>query len=307
MNKDRTVYVISGPTAVGKSNIAIELAKMVNGEIVNCDSVQVYKGLNIGSAKPSTKELNEIPHHLYDLVDPDYNMTVAIYQKLAYATLDNIIARGKVPIVVGGTGLYMNSILFDMDFGGAGDDGCRRTELEALAEKMGNDYMHSYLSAVDPEAAERIHFNNSRKVIRAIEAFELGDGIKDLKECPLNENYNFKFFAITMKREILYERINHRVLQMLKSGLEKEIRDLVDRGYSVETPIMTKAIGYKEMLPYIAGACTLKDAATEIQKNSRHYAKRQITWLKRYDFVNWIETSPEEPEKSAVLRILAYK
>lgn len=284
---DNLVYIISGPTAVGKSAVAIELAKLINGEIVNCDSVQLYKGMDIGSAKPSLEEMSTVPHHLFSIVDPDYNMTVATYKKLATAAINDILRRGKTPIVVGGTGLYLNAILYDMDFAGSVDDGSRRKELEEMAERLGAEYMHNYLSGIDPESAARIHPNNLRKVIRAIEAFELGDGIKDLKSCQINPNYYFRFIALNMDRDLLYERINRRVLDLIKNGLIDEVKGLMDKGYSLEDSSM-KSIGYKEIISYLNSECDIKQAVEDIMKNSRHYAKRQITWLKRYEFLYWV-------------------
>lgn len=297
------VYIISGPTAVGKSAVAIQLAKKLDGEIVNCDSVQIYKHMDIGSAKPSEAELKEVPHHLFSIVNPDYKMTVATYQKLAFAIIDNILERGKTPIVVGGTGLYLNSIIYDMDFAGKAEDVTRRKELEEMAKKMGPEYMHAYLSGIDAEAAERIHPNNVRKVIRAIEAYELGDGIKSLSSCPLNDKYDFEFFALNMDREWLYDRINRRVISLIKQGLIAEVEGLIDMGYSPENPSM-KAIGYKEVVSYIQGEVDQVTAIKLIMRNSRRYAKRQITWLKRYDNVKWIEIERNETLGSVIERML---
>ena len=281
----KTVYIISGPTAVGKSLIAFYLAKRINGEIINCDSVQLYKYMDIGSAKPSDHEMSVVKHHLYSIVEPDYNMTVATYQKLANAVIENVISRGKTPIVCGGTGLYLNSILYDMSFAGSKGDAARREELERMAEQNGSDYMYQYLNALDPESASRIHPNNTRKIIRAIEAYELGHGIKDLSECPLNPKYDFKFFVLTMERSWLYDRINKRVDKLINDGLVDEVSGLLQRGYDLSLPSM-KGIGYKELIGYLKGHYDLYDAIDEIKKNTRHYAKRQLTWLKRYDFAN---------------------
>lgn len=286
--KKNTVIMITGPTAVGKSIISFYLAKRIGGEIVNCDSVQLYKYMDVGSAKPSGEEMKKIRHHLYSIVDPDYNMTVATYQKLAIAVIDDIISRGKVPIVCGGTGLYLNSILYDMSFAGSKGSARRREELEQMAVENGPEYMHHFLNALDPDSASRIHPNNTRKVIRAIEAYEEGQGIRNLADCELNPKYDFKLFALNMDREWLYERINARVLKLLEAGLVEEVLGLLGRGYTIDTPAM-KAIGYKEIIGYINKEYDLETAVSEIRKNTRHYAKRQITWLKRYDFARWIE------------------
>ncbi|MBE6027026.1 MAG: tRNA (adenosine(37)-N6)-dimethylallyltransferase MiaA [Clostridiales bacterium] len=300
---NNTVYIISGPTASGKSIISYYLAKRINGEIVNCDSIQLYKYMDIGSAKPSEKEMEDIPHHLYSIEDPSENMTVAQFRKLALEAIDDILARGKTPIVCGGTGLYLNAILYDMDFGAVPDDEERRQELEKLAEERGSLYMHEYLEGLDPDAASRIHPNNTRKIIRAIEAFEYGKGIKDLSECELNPDYDFKFFAITMERDWLYERINRRASRLITSGLVDEVTDLLRMGYTPDLPSM-KGIGYKEIIGFLNGEYDLYDARELIQKNTRHYAKRQYTWLKRYDFVNWIDIRKGETVGEVVDRIL---
>ncbi|MBP3895936.1 MAG: tRNA (adenosine(37)-N6)-dimethylallyltransferase MiaA [Mogibacterium sp.] len=300
-----TVYIISGPTATGKSLIAYYLAKRIGGEIVNCDSVQLYRFMDIGSAKPSSKDMKRIPHHLYSIVDPKDSMTVARYQELALETIDDIISRGKIPIVCGGTGLYLNSILYDMNFGASPDDDKRREELERLADERGSEYMYQYLEALDPDAATRIHPNNIRKVIRAIEAYEYGKGIGNLADVKLNPGYDFRFFALNMDRDWLYDRINQRVIKLLNDGLVSEVKSLVDRGYSPDLPAM-KAIGYKEIIAYLHGECDMNVATEEIKKNTRHYAKRQITWLKRYDFVNWIEINKGENVGNIVDRILYY-
>jgi tRNA dimethylallyltransferase len=301
MNK--TVYIISGPTASGKSLIAYYLAKRIRGEIVNCDSIQLYKYMDIGSAKPSEKEMSEVRHHLYSIEDPSVNMTVADYRKVAIDTINEILSRGKTPIVCGGTGLYLNSILYDMDFAAAPDDDQRRQELEALAAERGTQYMHEYLQGLDPDAAARIHPNNTRKIIRAIESYEHGKSIKDISECELNPDYDFRFFALTMEREWLYERINRRVSRLISNGLVDEVCGLLERGYTADMPSM-KAIGYKEILGFLNGEYDLFDAKELIMKNTRHYAKRQFTWLKRYDFVNWVEIKKGDTVGEVVDRIL---
>ena len=301
--RKRTVYIIAGPTAVGKSLIAYYLARRIGGEIINCDSIQLYRYMDIGSAKPTLQEMKSIRHHMYSIVDPDYNMTVATYQKLARAVIDNVLERGKVPIVCGGTGLYLNSILYDMDFAGTSGDQDRRLELENMAAERGSEYMYEFLKALDPDSATRIHPNNTRKIVRAIEAYEQGQGIKDLAECKLNPAYNFRFFALNMDRAWLYERINRRTDSLIQNGLEEEVRKLLDMGYSRNTPAM-KGIGYKEMASYIRGECSKEDMTENIKKNTRHYAKRQLTWLKRYDFANWIEITKGETAGGIVDRIL---
>lgn len=304
--ENRKVYIITGPTSVGKSAVALKLAQEVNGEIINCDSVQLYKYMDIGSAKPSEKDMKTVPHYLYSIVEPSCNMTVATYQKLAFAAIDNVLARGKRPIVVGGTGLYLNSIIYDMDFANNSVNEERRRELEEMAEKNGAEYMHTYLSGLDPESAARIHPNNLRKVIRAIEAFELGDGIKPINECAPNTKYDFEFFALNMDREWLYDRINRRVIELIKNGLVQEVQSLAAKGYTIDDPSM-KGIGYKEVFACLNGEISQADMVKLIMRNTRHYAKRQITWLKRYDDVKWIEIHKGESLSSIVDRIVNYR
>ncbi len=297
------VYIISGPTAVGKSLIAFKLAKKIDGEIINCDSVQLYKYMDIGSAKPSKDTQSEIKHHLYSIVEPNYKMTVAKYRDIALAVIDDVLSRGKTPIVCGGTGLYLNSILYDMNFAGSKGDMRRRKELTAMAEENGSEYMYEFLKTVSPESASRIHPNNTRKVIRAIEAFEQGNAIGDLSECKMNQKYDFRFYALNMDREWLYERINKRVTKLFSDGLVEEVKQLVERGYKLSSPAM-KAIGYKEIIPYLRGEYDIEAAAEEVKKNTRHFAKRQLTWLKRYDFVHWIEIRRDDTINKILDRIL---
>lgn len=304
--KNNTVYIIAGPTAVGKSLIAQYLAKRIDGEIVNCDSIQLYKYLDIGSAKPSKSDMEAVPHHLYGIIDPRNQMTVATYQKLAMKVIDNILSRGKTPILCGGTGLYLNSVLYDMDFAAVPrDGGARRKELEEMAAQRGGQYMYDFLTALDAESASRIHPNNTRKVIRAIEAFEQGSKVRDLDQCKLREGYDFRLFGITMEREWLYERINKRVIKLIKSGLLDEIQNLRRMGFDKSAPAL-KAIGYKELFAYYNGDIPeLKDAILEVMKDTRHYAKRQLTWLKRYgEMIHWVEIERHDSVGTIVDRIL---
>ena len=285
---NKKVYIIGGPTAAGKSIVALYLAKRGKGEIVNCDSVQLYKYMDIGSAKPSQKDMKAIPHYLYGFVDPADDITVAQYQKLAFDKIDEILARGNTPIVVGGTGLYLNSLIYKMSFAAKPINLKRREELEHLAEVRGNEYLFELLSAVDPDAAARIHPNNIRKIIRAIEAYELGSKLESMDKLEPNTKYDFKINIVNMEREWLYTRINRRVDKLMEEGLLKEVKHLLSMGYNSETPAM-KGIGYKELLLYLDGKVTLEEAVNNIKTNTRHYAKRQLTWFKRYENAHWIE------------------
>lgn len=290
---NRKVYVIGGPTAAGKSIVALYLAKRIQGEIVNCDSVQLYKYMDIGSAKPSQKDMNTVPHHLYGFVDPADDITVAQYQQLAFNKIDGILSRGKTPIVVGGTGLYLNSLIYKMSFAAKPINLKRRDELEHLAEVRGKDYLFELLSAVDPEAAARIHPNNIRKIIRAIEAYELGSKLESMDKLEPNTKYDFKINIVNMDREWLYNRINRRVDKLMEEGLLKEVKHLLAMGYNHDTPAM-KGIGYKELLSYLDGKSTLEEAVIDIKTNTRHYAKRQLTWFKRYENAHWVEIKKGE-------------
>lgn len=300
---NKKVYIIGGPTAAGKSIVALYLAKRVKGEIVNCDSVQLYKYMDIGSAKPSQKDMKAIPHHLYGFVDPSDDITVAQYQKLAFEKIDEILARGNTPIVVGGTGLYLNSLIYKMSFAAKPINLKRRDELEHLAEVRGNEYLFELLSAVDPDAAARIHPNNIRKIIRAIEAYELGSKLESMDKLEPNTKYDFKINIVNMEREWLYTRINRRVDKLMEEGLLKEVNHLLSMGYNSETPAM-KGIGYKELLLYLDGKATLEEAVNNIKTNTRHYAKRQLTWFKRYENAHWIEIQKGQMVGNVVDEIL---
>lgn len=300
---NKKVYIIGGPTAAGKSIVALYLAKRVKGEIVNCDSVQLHKYMDIGSAKPSQKDMKAIPHHLYGFVDPSDDITVAQYQKLAFEKIDEILARGNTPIVVGGTGLYLNSLIYKMSFAAKPINLKRRDELEHLAEVRGNEYLFELLSAVDPDAAARIHPNNIRKIIRAIEAYELGSKLESMDKLEPNTKYDFKINIVNMEREWLYTRINRRVDKLMEEGLLKEVKHLLSMGYNSETPAM-KGIGYKELLLYLDGKATLEEAVNNIKTNTRHYAKRQLTWFKRYENAHWIEIQKGQMVGNVVDEIL---
>ena len=229
-----------------------------------------------------------IPHHLYGFVDPAHDITVAQYQKLAFEQIDEIISRGKTPIVVGGTGLYLNSLIYKMSFAAKPINLKRRSELEHLAAERGNEYLFELLSAVDPEAAARIHPNNLRKIIRAIEAYELGSKLESMDKLEPNTEYDFNINIISMDRKWLYTRINRRVDKLMDEGLLKEVEHLLEMGYNQDTPAM-KGIGYKELISYLNGDITLDEAVKNIKTNTRHYAKRQLTWFKRYQNAHWIE------------------
>ena len=310
MNTNR-ILVIAGPTAVGKTEYAIEAAKAFNGEIVSCDSMQLYKYMDIGSAKPTQEERSQAVHHLIDFLDPREDFSVARYQEMARNAIDDILSRGKLPVISGGTGLYLNSILYDMDFAGASGDDELRESLKAKAADEGPESLHAMLAQLDPAAAERIHPNNTKKIIRAIERLKAGEG----EVRPFNGNiaenpdYDPLLVCLTRDREELYDRINRRVDLLIESGLIDEVKSLTEMGLNAED-ISMKGIGYKEIIEYLDGEVSLEEAIDNIKKNTRHYAKRQLTWLRRYDKMNTVNLSEylnDEEAKGEFIRWLEKK
>lgn len=291
MNSKR-ILVIAGPTAVGKTEYAISAAKAFDGEIVSCDSMQLYRYMDIGSAKPTRREREEAVHHLIDFLDPRESFSVARYQSLARAAIDEILARGRLPIISGGTGLYLNSILYDMDFAGAEGDEKLREELNEKARTEGPQALHDMLRQLDPEAADRIHPNNIKKVIRAIERLRAGEGkVRPFDRAEfVNNAYDPLMVCLTRDREELYDRINRRVDLLIEQGLVEEVRSLTAMGLTAED-ISMKGIGYKEIIEYLDGETTLEEAVFKIKKNTRHYAKRQLTWFRRYATINMFDLS----------------
>ena len=303
MNK---IVAICGPTAVGKTAYSIEIAKKFDGEIVSCDSMQLYKYMDIGSAKPSLDELNQVKHHLIGIVDPSEMFSVAKYKELANDAIDDIISRGKLPIIAGGTGLYLDALLFDLDFAAEPSDDNLRDELYKIAEEKGNLELHAILNECDPDSVKRIHPNNVRMVVRAIESAKSGNKLKDFaKDLSLNDKYEFILIGLRRDREELYDRINRRVDVLVKEGLFEEVKMLREMGLS-ESDISMKGIGYKEVLAYFDGKYDLETAIDTIKKNTRHFAKRQITWLKRYDDMKWFDLSESKDDKDSIREIITW-
>ena len=278
------VIVIVGPTAVGKTKTGIELAKRLNGEIISGDSVQVYRGMDIGSAKVTEEEMEGVPHHMLDLVNPDDEMSVARFQTLAREAIADIADRGKLPIIVGGTGLYIRAILYDYQFTAQAENKALRQELEQFAADHGAAALHERLRQLDPNRAEEIHPNNVQRVVRAIEVATSGQTQTSGSEPSL---YDSLLFVLHMDdRERLYDRINERVDLMVAQGLVEEVRELVDAGFA-DTKAM-QAIGYKEIVPVLSGA-PLEPAVEQLKRNTRRFAKRQLTWFRhQFDGV-WVE------------------
>lgn len=303
----KDIIVVAGPTAVGKTEYAIEIAKAVGGEIVSCDSMQLYKYMDIGSAKPTKEELAQVQHYLVDEIDPRDNFSVVEYQKRAKEAIASIHAKGKPAIISGGTGLYLNSLLYEMDFGAPPADEGFRKKLEQMAEEEGPEALHRLLAEKDPAAAERIHPNNVKKVVRAIEAVEnSGVGIKPFDAVD-NKNKDYRAFLIglTRDREQLYERINLRVDLLMEAGLLEEVQGLFDMGLTDDN-ISMKGIGYKELIQHIRGDYTLEEAVDKIKQNTRHYAKRQLTWFRRYEEMQWFDLSGYDSKQEALEDMLLW-
>lgn len=292
--KKTPVVVIVGPTAVGKTKTGIELAKAFDGEIVSGDSVQVYRGMDIGSAKVTKEEAEGIPHHLIDICDPDDAMSVAMFQQLARAAIDDIYARGKLPIIVGGTGLYIRSILYDCEFVERPVDEALRAELERFAEVEGREALHQRLVQLDPERAATIHPNNVRRVVRALEVTMQGD--TQTTDSAPSEHYDYRLFVLHADREILYDRINQRVDAMMEAGLVEEVERLLAQGYR-DTQAM-RAIGYKEMIPFIDGNISKEKATDLLKQHTRQFAKRQLTWFRHQFDGIWVDMGRKSFELS---------
>lgn len=288
---DRKIIVIAGPTACGKTEYAIRVAQHVDGEVVSCDSMQLYKYMSIGSAKPTPEEQAAVRHWLVDEIDPRDEFSVARYRDMAKEAINDIISRGKVPVIAGGTGLYLNSLLYDMDFSDTDKDAEFRNTLMEEAELFGPEYVHKKLEAIDPVKASKIHPNNLKKVIRALEGASMGKGIADFRDLnKRTEDYDVLLIGLTRDRAELYDRINRRVDIMVEQGLFEEVRDLLEMGLQ-EEDISMKGIGYKEIIAYFDGVYPKEEAIDKIKQNTRHLAKRQLTWFRRYEDMHWVNIS----------------
>lgn len=287
----KKILVIGGPTAVGKTELSIDLAKRLNGEIISADSMQIYKYMDIGSAKVSKGEMNGVVHHLIDVVDPSINFSVVDYKEQGEKAIKEIISRGKLPIIVGGTGLYINSLTCNMNFTKAEKDEEYRKELDKLANEHGNNYIHEMLKEIDPISYNEIHANNRKRVIRALEVYKLTDNpfsSYNAGEDFYKSEYDVHYYVLTMDREKLYERINLRVDIMMEKGLLEECIKLKEMGYTSSMQSM-QGIGYKEILYYLEGNVKLQEAINMIKQGSRNYAKRQLTWFRRDKRVTFLD------------------
>ena len=286
----KPLVILTGPTAVGKTALSIRLAKEIGGEIISADSMQVYKGMDIGSAKIRPEEMQGVPHYLIDELDPDEEFHVVRFQQMAKTYLQQIWQRGHIPIIVGGTGFYIQALLYDIDFTENKNDDAYRQEMEQLAAEKGAEYLHQMLAEIDPKSAQDIHANNVKRVIRALEFYhETGQKISEHneKERQKISPYNFAYFVLNDDRSRLYQRIDQRIDIMLEEGLVEEVKRLKVKGYTRDMVSM-QGLGYKEILDYLAGEISLDEAVYRIKRDTRHFAKRQITWFKRERDVIWL-------------------
>ena len=284
MDKERVV-VILGPTATGKSHCGIALAKRFRGEIISGDSMLVYRQMNIGTAKPSEEELAMVPHHLINILPPDASYSVADFQQQAARLIHEITDRGNLPVIVGGTGLYIKALLEDYRFSEVEENPELRRQLEQLAREQGTGKLFAWLQKEDPAAAARLHPNDIRRVVRALETALSGDKVSQEKKSELK--YDATVFGLYMERDFLYERINRRVDRMIRDGLEEEVRSLLKAGLSMEHCLSMRSLGYRQMEEYLTGQCDRETAIDNIKKGTRHFAKRQITWYKKMPYIHW--------------------
>lgn len=293
MEQKKKLIIIAGPTAIGKTAVSIQLAKAIGGEIISADSMQVYKRMDIGTAKITQEEMQGVPHHLIDILEPDSEFNVITFKEMAKKCIEEITGRGHIPIIVGGTGFYIQAVLYDIDFTEYNEDACEkvREELENKLKTHGSLYMHEYLKSFDPESAAIIHMNNTKKLLHAIEYFlvtgrKISDHNKEQhdKESP----YDFYYFVITDDRQAIYDRIDRRVDIMIKDGLVDEVAHLKDEGLTLNNMSML-GLGYEQIYRYLCGELTLDEAVTLIKRDTRHFAKKQLTWFNREKTVTFID------------------
>ncbi|MGN0398923.1 MAG: tRNA (adenosine(37)-N6)-dimethylallyltransferase MiaA [Blautia sp.] len=297
------LIILTGPTAVGKTKLSISLAKAVNGEIISADSMQVYRHMDIGSAKIRQEEMEGVSHYLIDVLEPEEEFHVVRFQEMAKEAMAKIYEKGKIPILTGGTGFYIQAIVKDIDFSENTEAGPCRKELEQQALEKGAHWLHEELKSVDPESAQAIHENNVKRVIRALEYYRLtGEKISlhNQRESQKESPYNFAYFVLNDNREHLYSRIEQRIDEMLREGLVKEVKALRQRGCT-RNMVSMQGLGYKEILAYLEGDCSLEEAIYILKRDTRHFAKRQITWFKRENDVIWLNKPDFEYNEERIL------
>lgn len=309
--KKNPLIVLTGPTAVGKSALSVSLAKAVGGEVISADSMQVYRHMDIGSAKITPEEMAGIPHHLIDILEPTEEFHVVRFQTLAKEALRTVYANGNIPILAGGTGFYIQSVLYDIDFTETEEDDAFRLELERFAKERGNEALFEKLRRIDPKSCEILHANNVKRVIRAIEFYEkTGKPISEHNEEQHEKEspYRFVYFVLNDERQKLYEKIEKRVDAMLEAGLVDEVKKLKEMGCT-RSHVSMQGLGYKEILEYLDGECTLEEAVYRLKRDTRHFAKRQLTWFRREKDVVWISRpdfrqTPGDCEDAAILEYM---
>lgn len=301
------LLILTGPTAVGKTNLSIRLAKAVNGEIISADSMQVYRRMDIGTAKIKKEEMCGVPHHLIDICEPQEEYNVVRFATEAKRLIGEITGRGHIPVLVGGTGFYIQAVLYDIDFTKTEENTAYREELSAYARQYGAEALHARLAAVDAQAAEIIHANNVKRVIRALEFYEqTGDRISRHNEEQHGKEsaYNSAYFVLTQERALLYRRIEQRIDSMIEEGLVEEVRSLMAEGCTAGMVSM-QGLGYKEILSYLNGECTLAEAISVLKRDTRHFAKRQLTWFKRERDVLWFDKGAYADEEAILTAMLS--
>lgn len=299
----KPLIIIAGPTAVGKSDIAVKLAKRINGQIISADSMQVYRGMDIGSAKVTHEEMDGVKHYLIDVLDPTEDFNVVLFQQMAKEAIEKVLSEGAVPIIVGGTGFYIQSVLYDIDFEPSEDNHEYRDMLEKEAEEYGADYLFAKLMEVDPKSCDTIHKNNVKRVIRALEYYhENGTPISEHNEVQRSKEspYNFAYFVLNDDRDAIYNKIDLRVDKMVEAGLVEEVINLKNKGLTRDFVSM-QGLGYKEIIDYLDGIISLDEALYVIKRDSRHFAKRQITWFKREPDAVWVDKSEFGRDDESVL------
>lgn len=302
----KDLIVLTGPTAVGKTSLSIALAKAVDGEIISADSMQVYKYMNIGTAKITEEEKCGIPHFLIDELEPDEEFNVTIFKNKVMGYIEDIKSRGKVPIIVGGTGFYIQSVIYDINFNEYGDDSKVRKKYEAMAETLGKSELHKKLALVDREYADSVSYNNVKKVVRALTFFEMtGEKLSEhnKRERERISPFDFAYFVLTMDRKKLYERIDKRVDLMFDMGLVEEVKALMAKGYD-KSLVSMQGIGYKEVIDYLSGKTSLEECIDIIKRDTRHFAKRQLTWFKREKVVTYIDKDEFDAEDKCLKEML---
>lgn len=307
--KKKEMLILTGPTAVGKTKLSIELAKAVGGEIISADSVQVYQKMDIGSAKILPGEMDGVRHHLIDVLSPDEKFDVFRFSQMVKEAMQGIYERGHIPVLVGGTGFYIQAVLYDIAFSAEETDSALRRQLEEEAAQKGNAYMHEKLAVIDPESAAAIHENNSKRVIRAIEYYmQTGEKISvhNAREHEKESPYAFCYFVLNDDRKKLYDRIDARVDQMVEEGLYEEVKGLLADGIPRSATSM-QALGYKEMADHICGDCTLEEAIYLIKRDTRHFAKRQLTWFRRERDVTWVDRTAFAGQEDEMLAFMLEK